>query len=497
MASTNQKPPRSSKRLASSGKAKRDASKKNAKPSPATALDRKNSRHAAPGVLIGVKVPPAALSSAQDQKLSIKGSVYTPSQPVAAESKQLESPPSTGSGGLPHQLRVGAARGTRSSCQDIVSAFEWEALKLEKLRPKQPGAVEALNTVHVKEEQLTVTVNLRKPAPDEMSRNRPRGPPMPRDNGLAANEETDMWNKILQDLRKAKEKNDKQKVLAEQIAALNEKIGREGGRPTLSEHNQLDSLYRQMLKLCEDERAILQDEPSDVVKNLGLLTALRQASEAEAPFSRSASLVKSRKKRNDFDGSATDSPGPSGPSVSDKVSRVKSAQRSASASSSQPRDREIRDNVMVKIEETAESIRGTIAERNGQLAVGAEVVFKHNKNKQGVEGEGIQCIIKGISGDGPKKRYDVQDPEPNENGEQGAVYKTTAASLIPIPQVGATLPVFAVGKQVLARYPDTTTFYRAEVMGTKKDTYRLKFEGEEDDKEMEVDRRFVLDIPGK
>jgi SAGA-associated factor 29 len=63
----------------------------------------------------------------------------------------------------------------------------------------------------------------------KMSRNRPRGPPVPRDNGLAANEETDMWNKILQDLRKAKEKNDKQKSLAEQISALNEKIGKDGG----------------------------------------------------------------------------------------------------------------------------------------------------------------------------------------------------------------------------------------------------------------------------
>jgi hypothetical protein len=31
------------------------------------------------------------------------------------------------------------------------------------------------------------------------------------------------------------------------------------------------------------------------------------------------------------------------------------------------------------------------------------------------------------------------DPEPNENGEQGAVYKTTAASLIPIPQLSAHL----------------------------------------------------------
>jgi SAGA-associated factor 29 len=97
----------------------------------------------------------------------------------------------------------------------------------------------------------------------------------------------------------------------------------------------------------------------------------------------------------------------------------------------------------------------------------------------------------------PFVRYDVQDPEPND-GEQGAVYKTTAASLIPIPKEGSVLPSFPVGKHVLARYPDTTTFYRAEVMGIKgKDYYRLKFEGEEDDKEMEVDKRFVLEIPSK
>lgn len=77
------------------------------------------------------------------------------------------------------------------------------------------------------------------------------------------------------------------------------------------------------------------------------------------------------------------------------------------------------------------------------------------------------------------------------------MYKTTAASLIPIPNMSGSLPSFPTGKQVLARYPDTTTFYRAEVMGAKKDAYRLKFEGEEDDKEMEVDRRYVLDIPNK
>ncbi|KAL2869298.1 SAGA-associated factor 29 family protein [Aspergillus lucknowensis] len=411
-------------------------------------------------------------------------------RPSTKESLHSESPPGNPAV-RPHTLRQGAARGTRSAhSKEIVSAFEWAALDIEKQKSADGASAAAGNSVLGNWPKVVVPAP--KATPKKMSRNRPRGPPVPRDNGLAANEETDMWNKILQDLRKAKEKNDKQKALAEQIGALNEKIGKEGGKPTLSEHNQLDSLYRQMLKLCEEERAILQDEPSDVIKNLGLLTALRQASEAEAPMSRAASLSKSRKKRNDVDGSATDSPGPSG-GVLDKGGRSKvGTQRSTSVSSTH-----VRDNVQVKIEEGTESAKGTPAERNGQLAVGAEVVFKHNKNKQGVEGEGIQCIIKGITGEGYKKRYDVQDPEPNENGEQGAVYKTTAASLIPIPRMGSALPSFAVGKQVLARYPDTTTFYRAEVMGLKKDTYRLKFEGEEDDKEMEVDRRFVLDISGK
>lgn len=260
----------------------------------------------------------------------------------------------------------------------------------------------------------------------------------------------------------------------------------------------------------------MQDEPCDVIKNLELLTALRRASEEEAPPNRSNALSKSRKKRQDME-SSTDSPSASG---ADKSSRSKGGPpRSTSVSSTQAREgRGDANAVAVKVEEGMEGTKGTVAERSGLLVVGAQVVFKHNKNKQGVEGEGIQCIIKNISGDGHKKRYDVflpnllsslpnrllanrwydvQDPEPNENGEQGAVYKTTASSLIPIPQVSGSLHSFTAGKQVLARYPDTTTFYRAEVMGSKKDVYRLKFEGEEDDKEMEVDRRYVLDIPNK
>ena len=66
-----------------------------------------------------------------------------------------------------------------------------------------------------------------------MSRNRPRGA-QNRDNGAAASEEVDMWNGNLRDLNKAKERNDKQKVLGQQISSLNEKIAKAGGSKLFS-----------------------------------------------------------------------------------------------------------------------------------------------------------------------------------------------------------------------------------------------------------------------
>ena len=42
-----------------------------------------------------------------------------------------------------------------------------------------------------------------------------------------------MWNRILQDLNKAKEKNDKQKELGQKIADLNQKIAKGGNSKCL------------------------------------------------------------------------------------------------------------------------------------------------------------------------------------------------------------------------------------------------------------------------
>ena len=70
--------------------------------------------------------------------------------------------------------------------------------------------------------------------------------------------------------------------------------------------------------------------------------------------------------------------------------------------------------------------------------------------------------------------------------------------MIAIPTPDTALGEMQVGKHVLARYPETTTFYRAEVtaVNVKKDTCLLKFEDDQN-QEMEVGRRFVLDLGGK
>lgn len=129
------------------------------------------------------------------------------------------------------------------------------------------------------------------------------------------------------------------------------------------------------------------------------------------------------------------------------------------------------------------------------LPVGAQVAFRLPHTRPTAEEEWIQCEVTRVYNDGV--RYEVRDPEPDENGSPGQSYKAAPRDLLPIVQTaGVALPPYPVGAQVLARYPETTTFYRAEVMGTKRDgKCRLKFEGEEEEnKEQEVERRVVLPI---
>ncbi|KAK7207260.1 SGF29 tudor-like domain-containing protein [Myxozyma melibiosi] len=151
---------------------------------------------------------------------------------------------------------------------------------------------------------------------------------------------------------------------------------------------------------------------------------------------------------------------------------------------------------------TAESPKNFKKARSGsavpgdQYVVGAQVAFRLKKGR-GVDVEWIQCEITKVIGEGSKIRFEVQDPEPDENNNPGQSYKAGPKDIIVIPETSDGLPTYPPGTRVLARYPETTTFYKAEVMGTKRDgTCRLKFEGEEEvGKETEVERRLVLEAP--
>jgi SAGA-associated factor 29 len=101
-----------------------------------------------------------------------------------------------------------------------------------------------------------------------------------------------------------------------------------------------------------------------------------------------------------------------------------------------------------------------------EIRVGSKVAYHLPKAKQS-DAEWIQCNVVRVTGEHPKLRYEVQDPEPDEQGNTSQTYKTTAQSLILIPEDSTGLAPYPNGTEVLARYPETTTFYKAEVISTK------------------------------
>lgn len=128
------------------------------------------------------------------------------------------------------------------------------------------------------------------------------------------------------------------------------------------------------------------------------------------------------------------------------------------------------------------------------IMVGSEVAYKlKNRHFE----EWIQCEVTKILGDGTK--YEIRDPEPDENNNPGQTFKANYKEILLIPSKleVPNLISYSYGTKVLARYPETTTFYPAVVVGQKKDgTVRLKFDGEEEvNKETEVERRLVLPFP--
>ena len=166
--------------------------------------------------------------------------------------------------------------------------------------------------------------------------------------------------------------------------------------PTVKEIDALQELYREGVRLADEETKMLNEEPSDVIKNLGILAALRSASEAEP--SRSTQPLKQRnpkRQKIDTDGTS-ESPSVPSPGTASSVNKLKgqTVMRSVSVPRQQP-------DPAIKIEEGMEGSKGPALEKAGKLVVGAEVAYKVSKGKE--DPQWIQCNVTKIVGDGKKR----------------------------------------------------------------------------------------------
>ena len=143
-----------------------------------------------------------------------------------------------------------------------------------------------------------------------------------------------------------------------------------------------------------------------------------------------------------------------------------------------------------------------------RLTVNTEVLYHPTQNRlENVEGEGILCCITSVIGEGKQRRYEIIDSDP-EPPTPTITYRVSVKHLVPIPSItsNSILPDLPAKRNVLALYPGTTTFYKAEVVSgwtTRKvkegdgreveNFVKLRFEGEDEvDRDMSVERRYVL-----
>lgn len=353
--------------------------------------------------------------------------------------------------------------------------------------------------------------------------------------------ELEILNNVLESIRKAKELNDASARLGQEILVLEEEMRNSSPSATPDQHRKLDELYRKKLRNAEAERKVHEEE--DIASKIAILATMR-GNDEPVLISRGAGGGKASRTKQQHqqhqqekqqqqhrpiiesdvsvDGSGGVSPaettastsnirvdvlkrkqsgyGPRGSTPSSGPGRPTTTSSTAKEALSSTRDAPKDTSTSSSTTDSSDQPlhRGVLAEKNNDLKIGTEVFYKYSKSVADDVGVGIQCIIKKVHSDRRPIIYDVQDPEPDPSGKQ-SVHRATAKDLYPIPSSSslgsdAKGVTFAPGATVYARYPDTDTFYRAKVVrGLKGGEYTLRFEGEEDDTEKGVERRFVLD----
>lgn len=135
------------------------------------------------------------------------------------------------------------------------------------------------------------------------------------------------------------------------------------------------------------------------------------------------------------------------------------------------------------------------------LAVNTKVAFWNGNSPNRTDDVDwiLAIIVRVISNREGRIMYEVRDAEE----ESAEVITTQQKNVIPLPDPKAPLThEFPVGSTVLALYPDTSCFYRAEVVATprmqssggRQPSYKLKFE-DDDNQEHGVAAEWVVEYP--
>ncbi|KAI1178567.1 hypothetical protein F4777DRAFT_586560 [Nemania sp. FL0916] len=258
---------------------------------------------------------------------------------------------------------------------------------------------------------------------------------------------------------------------------------------TTEDLEKLDQFARQGVKVNEATAQALKDK----IEKVKLLRAIMKANEeAEASSSR---LGGQRKDPWDFN--PDDSPMPSpNPSVSRRMGGGGGSSKGDRSDSVPPKitDRSTPATKAGSAEPQPGSASNPIRTKQ-TFAKDDEVAFKP-KPTANEQTDWILGIVQEVRGEGKSRRYRVLDADFDENqNHHQKDFRTSASSMILIPKEGTVLPPLEEGKVVLALYPNTTTFYKAEVMGMDgSEKVNLKFEGEESSNTMQaVTRRHVVE----
>ncbi|KAF3058623.1 SAGA-associated factor 29 [Daldinia childiae] len=260
---------------------------------------------------------------------------------------------------------------------------------------------------------------------------------------------------------------------------------------TIEDYNTLDDFYRKGVKANE----IASQAIVETIEKLKVLRAVQKAKEEQQEVNtsrvqRAKESAAAASSLYDFDGSGESSV----PSPNPTIRRINNNNK-GDRDSVPPRDR----STPATKAGSAEPQAGPSSNSNRTkqtFAKDDEVAFKP-KPVSNEQTDWILGIVQDVRGDGKTRRYRVLDADVDENGHQKD-FRTYASSMILIPREGTVLPPLETGKTVLALYPNTTTFYKAEVMGMDGDgKVNLKFEGEESSNTMQaVIRRHVVEYRG-